>query len=145
MGGQVIRVLFVCTHNSARSQMAEAYLRKLGGGMFEPESAGLEPGKLNPWVVRALAEDGIDISGKKTQGVADLVRQKRSFDYVITVCSKEAAERCPVFPGPGRRLAWEYPDPSEFSGSDAEIMARVREVRGAIRERVRTFVLETGR
>ncbi len=136
------RVLFVCTHNSARSQMAEAYLRTLGGDRFLVESAGIEPGSLNPYVVRALAEDGIDIAGKQTQGVADLVRQGRSYDFVVTVCSKEAAERCPHFPGAGRRLQWSYPDPSTFSGSEEEILRRVRDVRDAIRERVRAFLRE---
>ena len=79
--------------------MAEAYLRKLGGLEFEVESAGLEPGKLNPHVVRVLAEEGIDISGKKTQGVFDLYKAGKRYDYVITVCSKEAADRCPFSPG----------------------------------------------
>jgi len=133
------KVLFICTHNSARSQMAEAYLRKLGGDRFEVESAGLEPGRLNPYVVRALREDGIDISGKQTQGVLDLLKQGRSFNFVIAVCAKEAADRCPIFPGQAKRLVWSYPDPSTFTGSDEEIMSQVRAVRDAIRERVRQF------
>ena len=133
------RVLFVCTHNSARSQMAEAYLRKLGGGAFEVESAGLEPGKLNPYVVRALLEEGMDISGKQTTSVFELSRQGRSYDYVVTVCSKEAAEQCPVFPGRGKRLQWFFPDPSTFTGTDEGIMNQVREVRDAIREEIRVF------
>lgn len=93
------KVLFVCTHNSARSQMAEAYLKKFGGNRFEVESAGIEPGKLNPYVVRALAEEGIDIAGKQTQSAFDLLRKGRYYNFVIAVCSKEAAERCPIFPG----------------------------------------------
>ena len=133
------KVLFVCTHNSARSQMAEAYLKKFGGQRFEVESAGLEPGKLNPFVVRALQEEGIDISGNKTQGVFDLLRQGRSYNFVIAVCSKEAADRCPIFPGHAKRLVWSYADPSTFTGSDEEIMTRVREVRDAIKDRVRQF------
>lgn len=133
------KVLFVCTHNSARSQMAEAYLKKFGGERFEVESAGLEPGKLNPFVVRALLEEGIDISGKKTQGVFDLLKQGRFYNFVIAVCSKEAADRCPIFPGRATRLVWSYPDPSTFVGSDEEIMAQVREVRDAIRDRIRQF------
>ena len=131
------KVLFICTHNSARSQMAEAYLKKFGGDRFEVESAGLEAGKLNPYVVRALAEEGIDIAGKKTQGVSDLLEQGRTYDFVVAVCSKEAADRCPVFPGRAKRLVWSYPDPSTFTGSDEEIMAQVRQVRDTIRERVR--------
>ena len=133
------KVLFICTHNSARSQMAEAYLRKFGGERFEVESAGLEPGKLNPYVVRALLEDGIDISGKKTQGVSELLKQGKSYNFVVAVCSKEAADRCPIFPGQAKRLVWSYPDPSTFTGSDDEIMAQVRQVRDGIRERVRQF------
>ncbi len=133
------RVLFVCIHNSARSQMAEAYLARHGAGRFVAESAGIEPGRLNPYVVRALAEDGIDIAGKPTKGVADLLREGRSFDHVIAVCSKDAADRCPVFPGKGRRHHWPFEDPSTFRGSEEEIMVRVREVRDAIRDRVRAF------
>jgi arsenate reductase len=105
------KVLFICTHNSARSQIAEAYLRKFDGDKFEVESAGLEPGKLNPYVVRALLEERIDISGKKTQGVSDLLKQGKSYDSVIAVCAKEAADRCPVFLGRAKRLVWSNADP----------------------------------
>jgi arsenate reductase len=134
------RVLFVCTHNSARSQMAEAYLQKLGAGAFAVESAGLEPGRLNPYVVRALQEDGIDISGKKTNSVFDYLKQGRLYNYVITVCSQEAAERCPIFPGRATRLHWSFPDPSTFKGSDDEIMRQVRDVRNTIRDQIHGFV-----
>lgn len=136
----MIRALVICVHNSARSQMAEAYLKKLGGELFSVESAGLEPGSLNPYVVRALQEDGIDISGKPTQSVFDLYRAGRRFQYVITVCSKEAAERCPIFPGTHERLFWPFPDPASFAGTDEQIMEKVREVRDSIREKVREFV-----
>lgn len=136
------KVLFVCTHNSARSQMAEAYLKKLGGHRFEVESAGIEPGKLNPHVIRAMAEDGIDISGNQTKGAFDLLRAGRYYNFVIAVCSKEAAERCPIFPGQAQRFVWSYPDPSTFAGSDDEIMAQVRTVRDAIRDRVAQFAKE---
>jgi len=137
------RVLFICVHNSARSQMAEAYLKKFGGDAFEVESAGLEPGKLNPYVVRALEEDGIDISSKKTQDVFELFKAGRMYRYVITVCSKEAAEQCPIFPGRAEKLHWPFPDPSTFTGSDEEILAKVRVVRDAIKDRVQLFVQET--
>jgi arsenate reductase len=136
-------VLFLCVHNSARSQIAEAYLKKLGGDAFHVESAGLEPGTLNPYVVRALAEDGIDISSKKTQSVFDLYKAGRRYDYVVTVCSKEAADRCPVFHGRSEKLHWPFPDPSRFTGSDEQIMAKIRELRDAIREKVRLFSAET--
>ncbi len=122
--------------------MAEAYLRKLGAGAFEVESAGLEPGALNPYVVRALLEDGIDISGKRTQSVFDLYKAGKSYRYVVTVCSRDAAERCPIFPGRAERLHWPFPDPSTFTGDDQQIMSRVREVRDAIKEKVREFLQE---
>ncbi|MGA2547067.1 MAG: arsenate reductase ArsC [Rectinemataceae bacterium] len=136
----MISVLFICVHNSARSQMAEAFLKKLGGDDFEVESAGIEPGLLNPYVVRALEEDGIDISGKKTQSVFELFKAGRKYRYVVAVCSRDAEERCPIFPGPSERLHWPFDDPSTFTGGDEAIMARVRAVRDAIREKVREFV-----
>jgi arsenate reductase len=138
------KVLFLCVHNSARSQMAEAYLAKFGAGRFIAESAGLEPGKLNPFVVRALAEDGIDIAGKSTRDVFSLFRSGATFDAVVTVCSKEAAERCPIFPGRVERHHWPFDDPSRFKGSDEEIMAQVRVVRDAIKAKVQEFVTMRG-
>jgi len=134
------RVLFVCVHNSARSQLAEAYLRKLAGNSFEVESAGIEAGSLNPYVVRVLAEEGIDISGKKTQEVAELYRAKRTFEYVVTVCSKEAEERCPFFPGLIERQNWPFPDPATFAGGDEQIMSQTRLLRDQIKHRVERFV-----
>jgi arsenate reductase (thioredoxin) len=107
------------------------------------ESAGLEPGVLNPRVVRALQEDGIDISSHGTQDVFLLYKEGRTYRYVITVCSREAAERCPIFPGRTERLHWPFPDPSTFYGTDDEVMAQVREVRDAIRDKVKEFVDET--
>ena len=139
------KVLFLCVHNSARSQIAEAYLRQFGGDGFQVESAGLEPGKLNPFVVRALSEEGIDIAEKKTQSVFELYKAGRRYDYVITVCSREAADRCPIFPGITQRLHWPFPDPSTFTGTDDEVMAQVREVRDAIREKVRDFARQAVR
>ena len=141
----MISVLCLCVHNSARSQMAEAYFDKFGADLFRVESAGLEPGVLNPYVVRALQEEGIDISGKKTQDVFALYKAGRTYQYVITVCSKEAADRCPIFPGKSHKLHWPFPDPSTFRGTDEEVMAQVREVRDAVREKVREFVSEVRR
>jgi arsenate reductase len=134
------KVLFLCVHNSARSQMAEAFLKKHGGDRFESESAGLEPGRLNPYVVRAMAEVGIDISHNPTKSVFDLHQAGRRFDCVITVCSTEAAERCPIFPGLAERIHWPFSDPSAFFGSDEEIMEEVRAVRDAIETAVRKFM-----
>ena len=127
------KVLFVCIHNSARSQMAEELLRKLGGDRFEAESAGIEPGKLNPIVIKALQEEGIDITGKPTKAVFDLFKQGKLYSYVITVCDEASAERCPIFPGITQRLHWSFTDPSKFQGSDEEKLAKVREVREEIR------------
>ncbi len=134
------KVLFLCVHNSARSQMAEGFLKKYGSGRFLAESAGLEPGKLNPYAVRAMAEVGIDISDNTTKSVFDLRAQGRTYDVVVTVCSKEAAERCPVFPGKVERHHWPFEDPSSFTGSEEEIMSRVRQVRDQIEDAVKTFV-----
>jgi len=134
------KVLFLCVHNSARSQMAAAFLKSIAGDRFEAESAGLEPGRLNPFVVRAMAEIGIDISRNPTRSVFDLAAAGKRFDYVITVCSKEAAERCPIFPGKAEKLHWPFDDPSSFKGTDEEIMEKVHAVRDGIEEAVMRFV-----
>jgi len=134
------KVLFLCVHNSARSQMAEAFLKRLAGDRFMAESAGLEPGRLNPFVVRAMAEVGIDISGNPTKSVFDLFKAGKVYQAVITVCSKEAAERCPVFPGLAERHHWPFADPSSFTGSDEEIMVQVRAVRDEIEAAVKAFI-----
>jgi len=133
------KVLFLCVHNSARSQMGEAFLKKYGEGRFEVESAGIEPGKLNPYVVRAMGEVGIDISANATKSVFHLQKAGRSYDFVITVCSPEAAERCPMFPGRSEKIHWPFPDPSAMKGTDEEIMRGVREVRELIEAAVREF------
>jgi arsenate reductase (thioredoxin) len=137
------KVLFVCIHNSARSQMAEAYLNRLGGDRFEAESAGIEPGTLNPLAVEAMKEDGIDISANKTKDVFDFLKAGRLFSYVVTVCDETAAERCPVFPGPGKRLHWSFPDPSQLQGSREEKLAQTRVIRDQIKRRIETFVKES--
>mgnify|MGYP006299524291 CR=1 FL=1 len=134
------KVLFICVHNTARSQMAEAYLRQFGGDLFVVESAGLTPGTLNPYVVEAMKQDGIDISNKVPQSVFDLYKAGRTYTYVITVCSREAEEGCPVFPGPVRRLSWPFPDPSRFEGTEEEILRQTIEVRNVIKEEVRQFI-----
>ncbi len=129
-------VLFVCIHNSARSQMAEAWLNHLYGDRFAAESAGLEPGTLNPYVVRVMAEAGIDISEAKTKSVFDMYKNGKLFRFVVTVCDTEAAERCPTFPGAAQRLHWGFPDPSRVTGSDEEKIAQVRAVRDQIRAQI---------
>ena len=136
------RVLFICVHNSARSQMAEAFLKKFAGERFEAESAGLEPGVLNPLVVKAMAEIGIDISAKKTRSAYDLLRQGKWYGWVITVCDESQAEACPIFPGAGRRLHWSFPDPAAFTGSEKEKLDQVRKLRDRIAEKVKGWLEE---
>jgi len=138
------KVLFICVHNSARSQMAEAYLRKYGGKRFAVESAGLEPGTINPLVVELMKEEGIDLSGKSTNSVYDYYREGRSYDYVITVCSKDAAERCPIFPGGGHRLHWPFDDPSKVKGGHEEKLVEVRRIRDEMREKILAFLESSG-
>ena len=137
------KALFVCIHNSARSQMAEAFLRKHGGDFFETESAGLEPGKLNPNVVAVMKEIGIDLTGKPTQSVFDLFQQGKKYDAVITVCDKEAAEQCPIFPGNVKRIAWSFKDPSGFKGSQEEVLEHTRKVRDEIERTIKEFVQQS--
>ncbi|MBU2540910.1 MAG: arsenate reductase ArsC [Candidatus Omnitrophica bacterium] len=136
------KVLFICVHNSARSQMAEAFLKKYGGDRFEVESAGLEPGKLNPIVVEAMKEAEIDISQNKTKSVFDFYKQGKQYDYVVTVCDESQSGACPVFPGKGKRLHWGFDDPSGFDGSREEKLRQTRVVRDAIRDRVKTWLRE---
>ncbi len=133
------RVLAICIHNSARSQMTEEFLRRECGDRIEVTSAGIEPGTLNENVVHLLKEDGIDISGKPTRSVYDLHAQGRQFDYVIAVCDPEAAERCPIFPAERKRLHWPFPDPSRATGSLAEKLAYIRPIRDEIRTKVQGF------
>lgn len=132
-------VLFVCIHNSARSQMAEAFLKKFAGDQFEVESAGLEPGVLNPVVVEAMKEIGIDISGNKTQSVQEVIDAGKTFDYVITVCDEANAERCPVFPGKSQRLHWGFPDPAALEGSSDDKLTQTRVIRDLIQKEVQNF------
>jgi len=138
----MLKILFVCIHNSARSQMAEAFLNHYGEGKFEAESAGIEKGTLNPYVIEAMSEAGIDISKNQTKEVFDLFKEGRLYQAVITVCDKETAERCPIFPGLTRRIAWSFPDPSKFTGTQEEILSQVRKVRDAIKEKVFQFINE---
>jgi len=126
-----IRVLFVCIHNSARSQMAEAFLNRIPG--FAAMSAGIEPGKLNPVVVAAMQEIGIDISDHATKSVAQLIAAKQPFDHVVTVCDEANAERCPIVPGAAPRLHLGFPDPSALIGSSDDKLIGTRRIRDDIR------------
>jgi arsenate reductase len=132
-----IRVLFVCSHNSARSQMAEALLKRKGGDDFEVYSAGTEPGTVRPMTLRVLEEAGLETSGLRAKAVSEFFGQ--AFDYVITVCD-QAREACPVFPGAGDSLHWGYDDPSEATGTDEERLAVFRRVFLEISLRLEQFV-----
>jgi arsenate reductase (thioredoxin) len=125
------RVLFLCTHNSARSQMAEALLRHLAGESVEAHSAGTEATHVRPLAIRAMDEIGIDVSGQESKTLDRYVGER--FDYVITVCD-EANEACPFFPGAKNRLHWSFEDPSQADGSEDERLAVFRRVRDEIRE-----------
>jgi arsenate reductase (thioredoxin) len=130
------RVFFICVPNSARSQMAEAFLNQICGQEFEAMSAGLEPGKLNPIVVDAMQELGIDISGNKTKAVFDTFKSGKLFHYAITVCDDTSAERCPIFPGITKRLRWSFPDPSTLQATHEQKLAGTREIRDAIKAKI---------
>jgi arsenate reductase len=134
------RVLFVCVHNSARSQMAEAFLTALAGDRFEAVSAGLEPGPLNPLAIEVMKEAGIDISKNAAKSVFDIFRSGALFGFVIAVCDAETAQRCPIFPGITRTLVWSFPDPAAFQGTGEERLAQARVLRDAIRAKVQAFV-----
>jgi len=136
------KVLFICIYNSARSQMAEAFLNQICGNVFEAHSAGLEPGKLNPVVIKVMREVGIDISGNSTRSVFDMFKSGKMFSYVITVCDEASAEHCPIFPGVTKRLHWSFPDPSAIQGTPAEKLARTREIRDQIKAKIEAWCEE---
>ncbi len=134
------KVLFVCIHNSARSQMAEAFLSAIGGDRFCVWSAGIEPAKLNPVVVEAMKEAGLDISGKETKSVSEML--EKDFDYVITVCDEASAERCPIFPGTVQKLHWGFPGLSDISGSKDEKLEETRSIRDQIKNKIECWIKE---
>jgi arsenate reductase len=136
------KVLVVCIHNSARSQMAEAFLNQICGEQFEAYSAGIEPGRLNPIVVEAMRELGIDIARNQTKSVADMLASGKQFAHVVTVCDETSAERCPFIPGLTSRLHWGFPDPSALQGSDGEKLAHTREIRDRIKAKIEHWCAE---
>ena len=135
------RVLFLCTHNSARSQMAEGLLRNLAGDRFEAMSAGTEATHVRPLAIRAMDEVGVDISHQESKTLDRYL--KEPFDYVITVCD-DANETCPFFPGARERLHWSFEDPSKAEGSEEERLEVFRRVRDGIRDRVQADLLNGG-
>jgi arsenate reductase len=120
--------------------MAEAFLKTLGDNGFEVESAGFEPGVINPLVIDVMREVGIDISQKSTKSVFDLYKKGRLYNYVITVCDAANAQRCPLFPGFSVRLSWSFEDPSAFTGSHEEKLAKARLVRDQVQKQVEDFI-----
>jgi arsenate reductase len=137
-----IKVLFLCIHNSARSQMAEAYLNKFGGNNFLVESAGLEAGKLNPLAITVMQEEGIDISNNETNNVFDFYKEGKLYHYVITVCDEASAASCPIFPGVHRKINWSFTDPSSLTGTQKEKLQVTRQVRDKIKKAVLNFIEE---
>lgn len=135
-------MLFICVHNSARSQMAEAWLNRMCGELFEAQSAGLERGTINQLVVRAMREVNIDLSNKQTQQVFEVWKSGQRFHYVITVCSGAEAKGCPIFPGVTTHLHWLFPDPSRLTGSDEQKLEAIRQIRDDIRAKVEEWCEE---
>jgi arsenate reductase len=129
-------VLFLCTHNAARSQMAEGLLRRMGGEQFEVFSAGTEATGLHPLAVEVMSEIGIDISGQRSKTLDEYAG--RHFDYVITVCDG-ANESCPIFPGATQRVHWSFDDPGAVTGTEEQRVRAFRDVREGIQQRLRTF------
>lgn len=136
---QPIRILFLCTHNSARSQMAEGFLRALAGDRFEAASAGTEATRVHPLAIRVMDEVGIDLTGHTSQIIDAFLGER--WDCVITVCDS-ANERCPVFPGQTIRLHWSFDDPSQATGTDKDRLATFRRVRDEIVARIREWLAD---
>lgn len=138
----MLKVLFVCVHNSARSQMGEAFLNKLGNGHFLAESAGIEKGELNPYVIEVMKEVGYDISQNETNKVFDFFKEGRTYTYVIKVCDEINGQKCPIFRGALNDIYWNIEDPSSFKGSKEEILNKTRKIRDLIKEKVEKFIEE---
>jgi arsenate reductase len=137
------KVLFLCTGNSARSQIAEAFVRRYAGDRFEAYSAGLEPRPIHPFTLRVMEEIGYDLSGHRSKDVTEYLG-KQHFGYLITVCS-DAEARCPTaFPGVSQRLYWPIQDPAAFEGSEEETLEKFRQARNEIAARIKTWLLELG-
>ena len=136
-----VSVLFLCTGNSARSQMAEAFLRRYGGDRFVAYSAGLEPKEIHPLTRQVMDEIGFSLDGQYAKDIAEYMGRKH-FGYLITVCA-HAEKNCPrVFPGVGQRMHWEFEDPAAFEGAQAAKLLKFREVRDLVRQRVQEWVSE---
>jgi arsenate reductase (thioredoxin) len=135
-----VKVLFLCTGNSARSQMAEAFLREYAGDRFEVFSAGLEPQGINPFARKVMEEIGLDLSGQHSKGVRQFLGHGH-FGYVITVCA-QAESQCPIFPGASIRLHWPFEDPAAFQGTEEQKLNKFREIRDQIHVRIESWLRE---
>lgn len=135
------RILFICVHNSGRSQMAEAYMNELSEGRYKAESAGFEPTALLPQVVEVMREDGIDISDRKADSVFDFYREGRLYSAVVTVCDDQDESQCPVFPGVTYREHWPFPDPERIEGEGERARQELRDIRDAIKDRIKDFII----
>ena len=138
----MIKVLVVCVHNSARSQIAETLINDLGKGYFVAESAGIEKGSLNPYVVKAMKEQGYDISKNETNSVFEFFKEGRSYTFVVKVCDQINGQKCPVFPHALKEFYWNIPDPSDLTGCEEEILTEVRTIIAMIKEKVISFIDE---
>lgn len=133
-----IKLLFVCVHNAARSQMAEAFLNHYGKGQFIAESAGIDSGTINPLAIEVMSEIGLDISQNSVDSVFDFFKNQKLYSYVITVCDETNGQKCPIFPGVMEMIHWSFEDPSSFEGSHVERLEKTR----LIRDQIKTQVLE---
>ena len=139
------KVLFICGHNSGRSQMAEAMLSKMGGSEFTVKSAGLQPADaVNPLVLTVMQELGIDISGHTPKSAFDLFKAGELFTHVVTVCDKETDENCPIYPGIQKRENWPFPDPEKLTGTHEEKLIKLRKIRDDIKQRLIDYFGLTG-
>lgn len=136
----MIRVLFVCIHNSARSQMAEAFLNDLGAGSFIAESAGIDASTINPLIVKVMREIGYDLSNKQTHSVFDYFQEGRKYDVLIKVCDQVHGQKCPIFPSVRTNLSWNFSDPAEFQASEQEKLEMARELRDQIKDMITAFI-----
>lgn len=136
-----VRIMFVCIHNSARSQMCEAFVRHYEPDRFDVHSSGIEKGALNPLVVQAMKEIGVSMDGQYAKPAKLYIDRNESFDYIITVCDETSAEKCPIFPGNHIRTHWSFPDPSVLTGSDEEKLIGIRIIRDEIQRQVTTWLI----
>ncbi len=137
-GPQPMRILFLCTHNSSRSQMAEGLLRSRGGATYDVFSAGTQPRAVHPLAIRVMREIGIDLSSHRAKSLEEF-REQPPMDLVVTVCD-QAAEACPFFPNARRQVHWSFPDPSRVTGSEEECLAAFRHIRDLIATRINQFL-----